>query len=214
MINGIIEKQMNMGLTQYYFNNFGMAYSPFKIKSSSGETCLERPYLETDMEDVSSHSRGGLFAFNFMTKENEQKFNNVLYELKEILFKKVPDLDYKYAKMQNLDFADFEELKNINNELDKLRNKYVELRNELIEIDKEKGNIEIKKLNKEIRVIKGEIFKPNTFKKESVLYKNCRVCERSDGSKIAYRGNEEIEFRNVSDDNFKKYMRLLNKIWN
>ena len=171
------------------------------------------PYLETDMRDFGLDLCGGLFAFNFMTKENEQKFNNILNELKEILFKKVPDLDYKYAKMQNLDFADFEELKNINSELDKLRNKYVELRNELIEIDSEKGNIEVKKLNKEIRMIKGEIFKPNTFNKSSIIYKNCRVHEGSDGSKIAYRGNEEIEFRNVSEENFKRYMRLLNKIW-
>lgn len=149
-----------------------------------------------------------------MTEIKEQLFNSILYNLKEILFKKVPDLDYRYAKMQNLDFADFEELKKINDELDGLRAEYVKLRDELIATDKEQGNIEIRKLNKEIRMIKGEVFNPSTAKKSFALYKGFKVYEKINGDKIASKGNQEIEFRNISEKNFDIFLKLLNKIWN
>lgn len=67
-------------------------------------------------------------------------------EIEEILLKKVPILDDRYIKVQRLDFVDFEELKEIDKELNLLRNKYVELRSNLFEIDKTKGNIEIENI--------------------------------------------------------------------
>jgi hypothetical protein len=78
----------------------------------------------------------------------EDHFKNILSEIEEILFNKVPVLNERYIKMQNLDFFDIEEFKNINTELDLSRGKYKKLRNSLYEINKEIGIEKLKELIK------------------------------------------------------------------